>query len=366
MVVSSNVTNVEFHISEYQKIIAGLRAEVFDLKTRITNDDHEEVQETERVMRKSVHITQQVGAPCEDGPLSAEDEERAAMIRKEAAEAFELGACTIRTKEALVALEDGMSLSAEGNKRVLDRWRLERQNSDLELAEMQALKRQITASFQERIQTRRMLFEIEDKNMQNKADIEWRLNQIEAYENCRTDPRPSSVGAPATADGQPKEEPFVMSSPKEEPASIRNLRREVDVYSSNSDENVALKSSLEKRLCELSEEGKRLWSNLGSRVTRIERRELLELVVQTHTLELENMELELQLRLKDKMIADLQKEMEEMRMTMRRHGIDADSVCDEHESALNSDRSHTVDDEHSTSEMVSEQQPIQEEIPFVM
>ena len=28
MVVSSNVSNVEFHISEYQKIISGLRAEV--------------------------------------------------------------------------------------------------------------------------------------------------------------------------------------------------------------------------------------------------------------------------------------------------------------------------------------------------
>ena len=91
--------------------------------------------------------------------------------------------------------------------------------------------------------------------------------------------------------------------------------------------------------------------------------ELLELVVQTHTLELENMELELQLRLKDKMISDLQKEMEEMRMTLRRHGIDADSVGDEPEGGPHSDRSHTVDDEHSTTEIV---EPIQEEIPFVM
>ena len=134
----------------------------------------------------------------------------------------------------------------------------------------QALKRQISVSFQERIQTRRMLFEIEDKNMQNKADIEWRMAQIEAYENCRADPRPGSVGGPTAAAEEPPA--FVMSSPKEEPSSIRNLRREVEVYSSNSAENASLKSELEKRLCELSEEGKQLWSSLGARVTRVERR----------------------------------------------------------------------------------------------
>merc|ERR1719230_2390893 len=76
-----------------------------------------------------------------------------------------------------------------------------------------------------------------------------------------------------------------------------------------------------KRLKELSVEGQARWTNIGTRVTKTERRELLELVVQTHTLELENMELELQLRLKDKVIADLQREMEQMRSTMLRHGM---------------------------------------------
>merc|ERR1711988_1243563 len=98
-------------------------------------------------------------------------------------------------------------------------------------------------------------------------------------------------------------------------------RREVDVYKSNTMENMALKADLMKRLKELSIEGQERWANIGQRVTKTERRELLELVVQTHTLELENMELELQLRLKDKMISDLQKEMEQLRMQMRRHGI---------------------------------------------
>merc|ERR1711988_104547 len=98
-------------------------------------------------------------------------------------------------------------------------------------------------------------------------------------------------------------------------------RREVDVYKSNTMENMALKTELMNRLKELSIEGQERWTNIGQRVTKAERRELLELVVQTHTLELENMELELQLRLKDKMISDLQKEMEQLRMQMRRHGI---------------------------------------------
>merc|ERR1711907_462717 len=110
--------------------------------------------------------------------------------------------------------------------------------------------------------------------------------------------------------------------------SIRNLRREVDVYKSNTAENLSLKADLMKRLKELSIEGQERWANIGQRVTKTERRELLELVVQTHTLELENMELELQLRLKDKMISDLQKEMEEYKLTLRRHGIDPEGIDD--------------------------------------
>ena len=101
--------------------------EVFDLKKKITDDDHEQVREE----------TLGPGGLAGAAPEDEASMEAAAQIRKEALEAFELGACTIRTKEALVALEDGRNLTPEGNKRVLERWRLERENSDLELAEMQ-------------------------------------------------------------------------------------------------------------------------------------------------------------------------------------------------------------------------------------
>lgn len=348
MVVSSNITNVEFHISEYQKIIAGLREEVFDLKRRITDDDDDPNDADELNLNSN---------------QTAEVLEQEAMIRREALEASQLGACTIRTKEALEALKEGVSLTADGNKRVLERWRLERENSELELVEMQALKSQITASFQERIQTRRMLFEIEDKNMQNKADVEWRFAQIEAYEKCRTE-RPNSSGGPLPEEAVG----FVLGSPKEEPASIRNLRREVDVYKSNTSENNDLKTQLEQRLEELTSEGQKQWSQLGTRVTRSERRELLELVVQTHTLELENMELELQLRLKDKMISDLQKEIEEMRTTMRRHGISPDGFAEGEDCPPLSERSntgHTINDEPSVVED-EVQEEVQEDMPFVL
>merc|ERR1711907_507250 len=126
--------------------------------------------------------------------------------------------------------------------------------------------------------------------------------------------------------------------------SIRNLRREVDVYKSNTAENLSLKADLMKRLKELSVEGQERWANIGQRVTKTERRELLELVVQTHTLELENMELELQLRLKDKVIADLQREMEQLRSTMLRHGmLDEDWVVNGSEAGPLSERSNTVE-----------------------
>eukprot|EP00656_Telonema_subtile_P014615 TRINITY_DN1751_c0_g1_i12.p1 TRINITY_DN1751_c0_g1~~TRINITY_DN1751_c0_g1_i12.p1 ORF type:complete len:444 (+),score=102.43 TRINITY_DN1751_c0_g1_i12:1209-2540(+) len=342
MVVSSNITNVEFHISEYQKIIAGLREEVFDLKRRITDDDDPQDPELH------VNLNQ-----------TAEEAAREALIRQEALEASQLGACTIRTKEALLAMEQGESLTPDGNKRVLERWKLERENSELELVEMQALKSQITVSFQERIQTRRMLFEIEDKNMQNKADVEWRNAQIEAYERCGAERPSSSLEAPGDNESV---------SPDEEPSSIRNLRREVDVYKSNTRDNNVLKTQFERRLNEITIEGQKKWSELGTRVTRTERRELLELVVQTHTLELENMELELQLRLKDKMISDLQKELKEMRMTMRRHGISHDGYAEGEDCAPLSERSsnsHGVNDELVVIEDEVEDE-VQEDMPFMV
>jgi len=209
---------------------------------------------------------------------------------------YDLGDCTIRTSEAMRALERGGALTPESGMRVLGRWKLERESSELELVQMQKLKSEITTSFQERIQLRRMLVEIEDKNMQNKSEIDWRESQIAAFEKCRS-PRPHT-GPEA---GQEN-----MGGERAEPSTIRNLRREVDVYNSNSVENGALKVDLMSRLKELSIEGTARWANLGQYVTKAERRELLELVVQTHTLELQNMELELQLRLKDKMISDLQ------------------------------------------------------------
>lgn len=103
------------------------------------------------------------------------------------------------------------------------------------------------------------------------------MAQIESYERCRTE-RPGSSGGL----GMPEE--FVMGSPKEEPASIRNLRREVEVYKryecgctkymtigSTTSENNDLKAQLETRLEELIVQGQQQWGELGSRVTRSER-----------------------------------------------------------------------------------------------
>jgi hypothetical protein len=39
MSVNVNSVNVEFHIAEYQKIIAGLREEVFELKKQMSQDE---------------------------------------------------------------------------------------------------------------------------------------------------------------------------------------------------------------------------------------------------------------------------------------------------------------------------------------
>lgn len=238
--------------------------------------------------------------------------------------------------------------------RVLERWKLERDNSELELVQMQKLKSEITTSFQERIQLRRMLVEIEDKNMQNKSEIDWREAQISAFEKCRS-PRPHT--GPEAGQENPKEG---------EPSTIRNLRREVEVYNSNSVENESLKVELMSRLKELSIEGQQRWANLGQYVTKAERRELLELVVQTHTLELQNMELELQLRLKDKMINDLQREMEQMRQTMRRHGIvDDEFGTDGTEAGALSARSSTVDGSSVDVGEVEEELPLIEPLPTV-
>ena len=79
------------------------------------------------------------------------------------------------------------------------------------------------------------------------------------------------------------------------------------------------------------------------------------------------MELELQLRLKDKMINDLQREMEQMRQTMRRHGIvdDEFGTGDGTEAGALSARSSTVDGSSVDVGEVEEELPLIEPLPTV-
>jgi len=74
------------------------------------------------------------------------------------------------------------------------------------------------------------------------------------------------------------------------------------------------------------------------------------------------MELELQLRLKDKMIIDLQREMEQMRVIMRRHGIATDDSSEfgtgDGETLLTS-RSSTIDGSAVDMGEVQEELPME-------
>ena len=143
-----------------------------------------------------------------------------------------------------------------------------------------SMRQRIVSNFQERMQLRRSLIELEDQNVQNSIEVSKRqLLVVQWTEQSHT-------AAPLeSAD-------FSAHLLAHAPTDIVGAWRECEQLRKAVLKNNSVKRSIAKRLRHNEREAERFRDELGDKITGEDRRELMELQYQVGRLELENMELE--------------------------------------------------------------------------
>ena len=144
-----------------------------------------------------------------------------------------------------------------------------------------SMRQMIVSNFQERMQLRRSLIELEDQNVQNSIEVSKRqliVVQWTEHEGVdQNDLEGEDLGAHIIAKA---------------PSDVGNAWRECGQLRKAVMKNNSMKRSIAKRLRHNEREAERVRDELGGKITGEDRRELMELQYQVGRLELENMELE--------------------------------------------------------------------------
>jgi hypothetical protein len=267
--VQRNELNVNYHISEYVQLINNLRGEIKVLKDQIAAAP---------------------GPSALIGPGSP-----AAGLKHP-------GTSLQALRESL---RPGATVGGEGRELVNE------------------MRQKIVENFQERMQLRRSLIELEDQNVQNGIEVSKRQLMVVHWSE--------SHGSTADIDSGDFHAMMAVAPPdiKEAWHECEQLRKAVS-------KNNSMKKDIAKRLKYNEKEAEKFRTELSNKITGEDRRELMELQYQVGRLELENMELEqhrivhesilkgkdlviqklrLQLAVRDKLI-------QRQQMILAEHGLD--------------------------------------------
>ncbi|KAF5919444.1 hypothetical protein HPG69_006044 [Diceros bicornis minor] len=238
--VKQNLLNVSYHIAQYTSIIADLRGEIQRLKCK---------------------IDEQGGRAQAQGRLERGD---------------------IRHVQAEVQLYSGPG----------------------EQAEMGQLREQLVSAFQEQMDVRRHLLELENHAMEVQIDTSRHLLTIAGWEHeksrralkWREEQRKESY----TKDDSEKDSDTGDDQPDVlEPPEVASARESIAALVGEQKKMRKQKLALEQRCRELRARGRRLEETLPRRIGSEEQREVLSLLCRVHELEVENTEMQSHALLRD-------------------------------------------------------------------
>lgn len=322
--VQRNELNVNHHISEYVSLIANLRNEIKMLKDQMT----EEKQPTS-VAGPSISMPAIQSLHIDDkehnSPAPLLGSRKSGRVSSPgAAGRFQMPpspSINIRHHQStqLEALRESMRSAAAGS------------GEGREF--VNAMREKIVDNFQERMQLRRSLIELEDINVQNSIEISKRQLMVVHWAHEQSPSLVSGKGSEGI-DLEEMNSMIVESGP----AEVQEAWQECEQLRKAVSKNQLMKKNIAKRLRYNEKEAEAFRSGLNEKITGEDRRELMELQYQVGKLELENMELEqqrmvhdsilkgkdltihklkLQLAMKDKLI-------QKQRTALSEHGVDVD------------------------------------------
>lgn len=155
---------------------------------------------------------------------------------------------------------------------------------------MNSMRERIVENFQERMQLRRSLIELEDQNVQNSIEVSKR--QLIVVQWAETHGTVYKQGRdPSSAEGLTKAD-FAADIINNGTPEIVEAWQECEQLRKAIMKNNGMKKNIAKRLRLNEKEAENFRDELGDKITGEDRRELMELQYQVGRLELENMELE--------------------------------------------------------------------------
>lgn len=152
--------------------------------------------------------------------------------------------------------------------------------------QMKKIQVEIFENFQERIQLRRALMELEEQNALNILEIRKKQADISIWSK------------------ENNKDPSKLDK-KLLPNEIKSQARQIQTLKISTDKNTLKREIMNLHLMENIAVAKKIRDNISKRIKHQDKRDFLELVIKNHVLELQNIELEIHLQIQEKSIQDL-------------------------------------------------------------
>jgi kinesin family protein 18/19 len=248
--VQRNVLNVNYHISEYVELINNLRGEIQVLKSQISSGNSVERVATSHFPRDMGKANAKISSP--GGPSNGQ--------------AAHLGG----PSTPFQALRESLRSGAAGEGREI----------------VNSMRQRIVDNFQEKMQLRRSLIELEDQNVQNSIEVSKRqLLIVQWSEKHGNFLKKSGISSLTKSDFAA----YILANGSPE---IIEAWQECEQLRKAIIKNNGMKKNIAKRLRHNERDAEKFREDLVTNVTGEDRRELMALQYQVGRLELENMELE--------------------------------------------------------------------------
>jgi kinesin family protein 18/19 len=175
--------------------------------------------------------------------------------------------------------------------------------------EAERIKQELFENFQERIQIRRGLCELEAQNQLNEMEIKQgqeklmrytlsRSGKLIAKENCESNDEYTNL-----------------------PSNLRKQLSDIKKLKVSMDHNFCKKEIMQKELVFKAEKAQTIMNSISSRIRHQDKKDFLEVVVKNYILQLENDELEYNLKLQEKLNIILVEEIKRLRSVCSSNGV---------------------------------------------
>ena len=284
--VVSNKKMVSIHIAEYKNIINDLRSEIDELKSKLSeaNANH------------ASKINQPLG-PHDDFVNSF-------MINN-----------SYNLREELSVRNDHQ----RNNEECFCICGRDQDNN-----EVNKIQGELFENFQQRIQIRRALMELDEQNATNVLEMRKKKAEIIDWEKNED----------ATPQSTREEDPFRVNQngfflPKKRPLSalpdhIKQNYKSIRTLKVSTDKNTNIRNQLNLQLIENIAESKKIKNSINKRIKHKDKKQFLELVIKNHLMDLQNIEYEFHLKVQEKIINDFKDIITRQRKILAENNITQD------------------------------------------